>query len=44
MSHTAFIVGAYLVALLGLGGLLVASLVARRRVKRELGARGLERT
>ena len=43
MNHTPFIVGAYLAALLGFGGLLVASLVARRRVKRELGTRGLER-
>ena len=43
MNHTPFIVGAYLAALLGFGGLLLASLVARRRVKRELGTRGLER-
>ena len=43
MSHTSFIVGAYVVALLGFGGLLAASLLARRRVRRELGARGLER-
>ena len=43
MNHTPFIVGAYLVALAGFGGLLVASLVARARVKRELSLRGLER-
>ena len=43
MSHTPFIVGAYVVALLGFGGLVVASLLARRRIKRELSARGLER-
>ncbi|MBN9087375.1 MAG: heme exporter protein CcmD [Reyranella sp.] len=43
MSHTPFIIGAYVVALLGFGGLLVASLLARRRIKRELGHRGLER-
>ena len=43
MNHTPFIVGAYLVALVGFGGLLIASLVARARVKRELGLRGLER-
>jgi heme exporter protein CcmD len=43
MNHTPFIVGAYVVALLGFGGLLVASLVARVRVKRELSLRGLDR-
>jgi heme exporter protein CcmD len=43
MNHTPFIVGAYLVALVGFGGLLVASLVARARAKREIAARGLER-
>ena len=43
MSHTPFIVGAYLAALVGFGGLLVASLVARARVKRALGMRGLDR-
>jgi heme exporter protein CcmD len=43
MSHAPFIVGSYVVALLGLGGLLVASLLARRRVKRELNSRGLDR-
>ena len=43
MSHAPFIIGSYAVALLGLGGLVVASLLARRHVKRELGARGLER-
>ena len=43
MDHAAFIWSAYAVALLGLGGLVVASLLARRRVKRELGERGLER-
>jgi len=43
VSHTPFIVGAYLAALVGFGGLLVASLVARRRVKRELMLRGMEK-
>ena len=43
MTHTPFIIGAYVVALLGFGGLLVASLLARRQVKRELSLRGLER-
>jgi heme exporter protein CcmD len=43
VSHAPFIVGAYVVALLGFGGLLVASLVARRRTKRELSLRGLDR-
>jgi len=42
-AHTPFIVGAYVVALLGLGGLVIASLLARRRVKRELALRGLDR-
>ena len=41
MSHAPFIVGSYAVALLGFGGLLVASLLARRQVRRELGQRGL---
>ena len=43
MNHTPFIFGSYAVALLGFGGLVVASLLARRKVRRELGARGLER-
>jgi heme exporter protein CcmD len=42
MSHTPFIVGAYLVALVGFGGLLAASLLARHKAKRELDARGLD--
>ena len=41
MNHTPFIVGAYVVALLGFGGLVIASLLARRRIKRELSSRGL---
>jgi heme exporter protein CcmD len=43
VNHTPFIVGAYVVALLGFGGLVVASLLARRRARRELAARGLDR-
>ena len=43
MSHAPFIVGAYVVALVSLGGLVVVSLLARRRVKRELALRGLDR-
>ena len=43
MNHTPFIVGAYVVALLGFGGLVIASLLARRRAKRELSSRGLDR-
>jgi heme exporter protein CcmD len=41
VNHTPFIVGAYVVALLGFGGLVIASLLARRRIKREMAARGL---
>jgi heme exporter protein CcmD len=43
VSHTPFIIAAYVVALLGFGGLAVASLLARARTKRELALRGLER-
>ena len=43
MSHAPFIIASYVVALVGLGGLVVASLVARARVRRELGERGLSR-
>jgi heme exporter protein CcmD len=41
VSHTPFIVASYVVALLGFGGLVIASVVARRRIRRELAARGL---
>ena len=43
MSQAPFIVGSYVVALLGFGGLVLASLLARRKVRRELGARGMNR-
>jgi len=43
VSHAPFIVGSYVVALVGFGGLVLASLLARRKARRELGERGLER-
>ncbi|MBM3648983.1 MAG: heme exporter protein CcmD [Alphaproteobacteria bacterium] len=43
MSHAVFIWASYAVALVALGGLVIASLAARRRVRRELAARGLDR-
>ncbi len=42
-SHAVYVMSAYLVALVILGGLLIASLAARQRVRRELAARGLDR-
>ena len=42
-NHAAYILGAYLAAAVILGGLVIASLGARKRVRRELAARGLER-
>ncbi|MFI4999406.1 MAG: heme exporter protein CcmD [Reyranellales bacterium] len=42
-NHAPFIFAAYAVALLGLGGLLLASLAARRKVRREIAERGLEK-
>jgi heme exporter protein CcmD len=41
VNHTPFIVGAYIVAVVGFGGLVIVSLLARRKAKRELAARGL---
>ncbi len=43
MSHTPFVVGAYLVAFVGLAGLVLFSLLDRRRVRRDIAERGLER-
>jgi heme exporter protein CcmD len=43
VSHAPFIVGAYVVAFVGLAGLLLFSLRDRRRVRREIAERGLER-
>jgi heme exporter protein CcmD len=42
-NHAVFILAAYLVGLVVLGGLTIASLSARNKVRRELEARGLER-
>jgi heme exporter protein CcmD len=42
-SYGIFILSAYLAALVVLGGLVIASLSARSKVRRELAARGLER-
>ena len=42
-SYGVFILSSYLVVFVVLGGLTVASLSARARVRRELAARGLER-
>jgi heme exporter protein CcmD len=43
-DHAVFILGAYLVALVVLGGLTIATLSARGKVRRELEARGLDRS
>jgi heme exporter protein CcmD len=43
VSHTPFIVAAYLVAFVALAGLVALSLIDRRRVRREIAERGLER-
>jgi heme exporter protein CcmD len=42
-SYSVFILSAYLVVLVVLGGLTIASLSARSKVRRELAARGLDR-
>lgn len=42
-NHAAYILAAYLVAAAILGGLVISSLGARNRVRRELAARGLEK-
>ncbi len=42
-SHAVYVMSAYLVALVILGGLVVSSVAARNRVRRELSARGLDR-
>ena len=42
-GHAVFIWGAYACALVALGGLVLASVAARRKARRELAARGLER-
>ncbi len=43
MGHAPFIVAAYIVAIVALGGLLLVSVMDRRKVRREIVARGLER-
>jgi len=42
-NHAVFILSAYLAGLVILGGLTIASLSARTKVRRELLARGMER-
>jgi heme exporter protein CcmD len=42
-DHAVFILSAYLVVLVVLGGLTIASLSGRNKVRRALAARGLER-
>ncbi|CAN5714538.1 hypothetical protein BH11PSE3_BH11PSE3_18730 [soil metagenome] len=42
-SYGVFILSAYLTVFVVLGGLVIASLSARKKVRRELAARGLER-
>ena len=42
-GNSIFILSAYLVVLVVLGGLTIASLSARTKVRRELAARGLDR-
>ncbi|WP_291830656.1 heme exporter protein CcmD [Bosea sp. (in: a-proteobacteria)] len=42
-NHATYILASYLAAALILGGLVIASLGARKRVRRELAARGLEK-
>ncbi|MDO8975054.1 heme exporter protein CcmD [Reyranella sp.] len=42
-SHAAYILASWLVSAFILGGLVIASLGARRKVRRDLAARGLEK-
>ncbi len=42
-NHAVYILSSYLVVFVVLGGLVIASLGARARARRELAARGLER-
>lgn len=42
-NHAVYILASWLVSAVILGGLVIASLGARRKVRRELAARGLER-
>ena len=43
MNHATFIVAAYVVAFVALAGLVIISLADRRKVRREIAERGLER-
>jgi heme exporter protein CcmD len=43
VNQAPFIVGAYVVAFVGLAGLVLFSLLDRRRVRLEIAERGLER-
>ena len=43
MNHTPFIIGAYVVAFVALAGLVLFSLADRRKVRRDIAERGLER-
>ncbi|MDI1284132.1 MAG: heme exporter protein CcmD [Reyranella sp.] len=42
-NHAVYVMSAYLAALVILGGLLISSLAARQRVRRDLAARGMDR-
>jgi heme exporter protein CcmD len=42
-SHAAYILASWLVSAFILGGVVIASLGARRKVRRDLAARGLEK-
>ena len=42
-NHAVYILASWLAAAVSLGGLVIASLGARRKVRRELAARGLEK-
>jgi heme exporter protein CcmD len=43
VSHAPFIIGAYGIAFVALAALVAFSLIDRRRVRREIAERGLER-
>ena len=43
MSHGPFIIAAYVATFVGLAGLVLFSLLDRRKVRRDIAERGLER-
>lgn len=43
MNHAPFVWGAYAIAVLGFGALVLVSVLTRARIRREIAARGLER-